>query len=579
MLALVVLSILSTWLLCAAVCIGIGALLLGSLQLPFGLLEALWTGISLIDAILLLYHFFRPVDLFALFLLAGLGLVGWVRNRLFLFDHLHWLKQTHWMALLLYLPAAALVALRSAGPCEHYDTGLYGATAIHWITTYPAVPGLANLLRQLGFNSSVHTWMAALDQGPWRHLSHHLFVGFLLAVFFASIVRAALRVLRGANVAPVDWFFTLLFVPAAIWAARGRLASAQTDLPTTIVCLVAVAMTFRGLAQRNLVLGQGEDTRRRDLVIGMMLFALAATFKLSSLVFAFCGWVLAALALWALAKHVPGTKRLLASAVILSAAILLPWVGQGLFLSGYPLFPSTVLSIPVDWRVDPSMARFEADFARSFARIAEVSLDAAEGTAWVKPWFSELIREREAFLIPIFFAMVGVLAWILSRAREKQKALPRWLWLLAPATAGLLFWLIEAPAIRFGEPLLWTLGAALGTLAAEELLKRNLQRRLALAGLLLMTGWAAHPRLLWDSYYRPCFAVRTFLRLPEAHVVPRQTASGLTIYVPEGTNQCWDAPLPCTPFFDPRLRLRQAGNLNRGFSVGKSSQPEPSPTK
>lgn len=573
MLALVVLSILSTWLLCAAVCLGIGALLLDALQLPLGLLEGLWTGIALIDAILLLYHFFRPVDLVALFLLVGLGLAGWIRNRLFLFDHLRWLKQTHWMAALLYLPAAALVALRSAGPCEHYDTGLYGATAIRWITSYAAVPGLANLLNQLGFNSSVHTWMAVLDQGPWRHLSHHLFVGFLVAVLFASIVPAALRVLRGANVTSVDWFFTLLFVPAAIWAARGRLASAQTDLPTTIVCLVASAMTFRGLEQRR----QG-DTRRRDLVVGMMLFALAVAFKISSLVFAFCGWVLAALVLWALVRRSPEGKRFLASAVILPAAILLPWVGQGLLLSGYPLFPSTVLSIPADWKVDPGSARFQADFVRSFARIPDLTLNAADGTAWIKPWFRELIREREGFLIPMFFAMLGVLALILSRTREKQKVLPQWLWLLAPAAAGLLFWLMEAPAIRFGEPAFWTFGGILGTFAAEQFLGLRPQRRLALVGLLLMTGWAAHPRLLWDSYYRPCFAVRTFLRLPEAHVVPRQTASGLTIYVPQEINQCWDAPLPCTPFFDPRLRLRQTGIVNRGFRVTKYSQPEP-PTK
>lgn len=186
MLALVVLSILFSWLVCAAVCIGIGSLVLRGFRFPFSPLDALWTGIANIVLVLVIYHFFWPIELSAVILLLGLALIGWLWSRVSLFQKLQELKNNQLWAILHYFPAAAIIAFRAAGPCEHYDTGLYGATAIRWITTYPVVPGLGNLLGQFGFNSSVHLWMAVLDQGPLRGLAHHLFVGFLIAALFAS---------------------------------------------------------------------------------------------------------------------------------------------------------------------------------------------------------------------------------------------------------------------------------------------------------------------------------------------------------------------------------------------------------
>lgn len=88
-----------------------------------------------------------------------------------------------------------------------------------------------------------------------------------------------------------------------------------------------------------------------------------------------------------------------------------------------------------------------------------------------------------------------------------------------------------------------------------------------IVALLVMTAWAAHPRLLWGSYFRPSLGVRRLVRLPEAKVELRQTASGLGVTVPAETNQCWDAPLPCSPYLDPSLRLRHAGSMKDGFAV------------
>ena len=577
MLALVILSILLTWLLCGAVCIGSGSLLLRALRFPFSPLEAFWTGLALITGILQLYHFFRPIDFIAPLLVLTLGLGGWVWNRVSLLEQLRELRTTQLAAVLLFIPVAVVIAFRAAGPCEHYDTGLYGASAIRWITTYPMVPGLANLLGQFGFHSSTFLCMALLGHGPWSGFAHHLFDSFLIAALLAAIIPAGVRIYRSVNVSAHDWFLTLLFIPAAIWASTGKIVGANTDLPNSVICLAAAAMLFRGLGEVTSEQG-ANDSHSMSLFVATLLFSTAVTFKISSIVFASVGWTVAGLELWLRSRREPEDKSFLAKAVIVSSLILIPWMGRGLILTGYPFFPSTALSIPVDWKVPAADAQSQADFARSFARVPELTYANARGWQWLRPWFRELVREREGFLIPLFFAMAGSI-FVVLRARRKEKGdpHPRWLWVLVPSLGGLVFWFLEAPAIRFGEPVIWTAGATLGTFAALQLLDRPGETRIALCGLLLVTGWAAHPRLLWGSYFRPSLGVRTFLRLPEAKLAPHQTSSGLIINMPAETNQCWDAPLPCSPYISDRLRLRRPGELKHGFVAEisrTSSKPE-----
>ncbi len=582
MLAVIILCILATWLLCASVCIGVGGVLLRGLRFSFSPLDALWSGVALITGVLQVYHFFRPIDLGAVYLLMGMGLGGWIWNRAALLQEWRERKKSGLAAVLLLI-AAGIIAFRCAALGEHYDTGLYGAQAVRWFITYPLVPGLGNLIGQLGFNSSVFLWFAALEQGPWRGLAHHLFDGFIIAALFASIIPAALRILRAERTSPIDWFLTLLFVPATIWGTTTKIVGTNTDLPTNVVCLVAAAFLFRALGEESPQAGTSandspqpaatpRDAPPTDLVIAMVLFSLAVAFKISSVVFASLGWMVAGLKLWSLDRNSPWGKRAVVWGMILSTAIVLPWVGRGLVLTGYPFFPSTALSIAVDWKVPAFETRLQADFARSFARVPELTYEYAHGWNWLQPWFRELVREREGFLIPLLFALIGGAVGIIRMRRQNRGALPQWLWLLALSLGGLIFWFLEAPAMRFGEPLMWTAGATLGAFAALHFLDRPERIRIALVGLLLLTAWAAHPRLFWGSYFRPSVGVRTFLRLPVAKLAPHQTTSGLTVNVPVETNQCWDAPLPCSYYFHDTLHLREPGKLERGFASEASGK-------
>ena len=53
----------------------------------------------------------------------------------------------------------------------------------------------------------------------------------------------------------------------------------------------------------------------------------------------------------------------------------------------------------------------------------------------------------------------------------------------------------------------------------------------------------------------------------EVPLEKRMTSSGLLVYTPKFGDQCWDAPLPCTPYFKESLRLRRPGDMASGFTV------------
>src|SRR5262245_12093872 len=39
------------------------------------------------------------------------------------------------------------------------------------------------------------------------------------------------------------------------------------------------------------------------------------------------------------------------------------------------------------------------------------------------------------------------------------------------------------------------------------------------------------------------------------------------VFTPQQGGSCWDSPLPCTPYFNPDLRLRIPGQLASGFTM------------
>src|SRR5216684_7414094 len=295
MLLLSTLQIFLTWAVMALALIGLGSIALRLFSKDHSLTDSFWMGLAISVAVLEIWNLVLPVTPSIALFLFGFGLFGLAISRSKLLTSLLFAWQNSRWLLILGLAFALLLALRSCGPCEYYDTGLYGAPSVRWIQTHPAIPGLANLHGRLGFNSSVFLCIAALGQGPWKDLGFHLFTGFLLSAFWATLLSACARCVRRAA-SPADWFHCILALPAFFWTTRSRIVGTQTDEPAAIASLIAAGILFEDFCRPR-----GEDQQPPHisrLVLAATLFSLAVSFKLSTAVFALLAWCLVFRRIW-----------------------------------------------------------------------------------------------------------------------------------------------------------------------------------------------------------------------------------------------------------------------------------------
>jgi hypothetical protein len=508
------------------------------------------------------WNLFRPITATPDLPLAGVGIFGLCMSAGWLCRKAREVASSK-LLLVVFAILAIGIALRAAGPCEYYDTGLYGAQAVRWIVTYPVVFGLANVHARLGFNTSVFLFHAALDQGPWRGLYFHLFSGFVLCAFWATVLPTCERVLRGTELTPSQWFHAILFIPAAIWSGRASVVGTATDEPSSVLCLVAAGLLFQYLESDASNEADNSDWRSRVMVAATLL-ALAVTFKLSTVVFAFLGWVLAFAILWSTGRE----RRYVWAAFGGAVLLLVPWLAGQIILSGYPFFPNSLFPFPGDWRLPRGIPELYELWIRSWARIPFVKVATTEGFAWLRPWFHAAVRDRASFQVPIAITVVATAVLALRRL-DVRSIRSQGFWLLLPSLSGIPFWFWKGPGLRFGQAAIWTLAATVGSLAMTAWTQNNglLRRRVVVSGLLIAMAWCLFS-FGWRHSYQVLESVDGFVQLPEAQVVARQTTSGLVVYVPEAGNQCWEAALPCTPYFNKTLRLRSPSNMRWGFASG-----------
>src|SRR5215471_855790 len=243
MLIISALGVFMLWAVIAITLIGVGSSVLSLFHTNYALGDSFWMGLGVSVAVLEIWSLVGRISLTTTICLSVMGAFGLLVNRSTLRNQVRneWQANRRWI-----VPALAVVlflAFRASGPCDYYDTGLYGAQAVRWIMTYPAVPGLANLHGRLGFNSSAFLCVAALS-GDSKDLGIHLFPGFMLTALFVNILPACGRLMNRAPKSPADWFWGIIAIPAMLWATRSKIVGTLSDEPAAIVSLVAAAILF-----------------------------------------------------------------------------------------------------------------------------------------------------------------------------------------------------------------------------------------------------------------------------------------------------------------------------------------------
>lgn len=546
-----------------------------------GFLGAAWSGLAIVVALLQLWHFVLPIDDRALLMMAAVSGGGWIATRRTV---LRWLRGWERREVLLFLAFAGGVGLvaanRAAGPAGGFDTGAYHLPAVQWFQGYPAVPGLANLHGSFGFNNANLLYASLLGTGPWTGLTTHLTSGSLVYGLLLWLGVEVHRRRRQRGSAGGLVFHAVLIAPAVALLFSPQMRGLSSDLAVTSVVFVAASMLYGLLEQAG-----DENAGRKPVQISLLL-ALAITFKLSTLAFAVGAFVVAAAAMVrsrGVSKH-----RVTAVAGLGVALLLVPWLGRGVVLSGYPLYPAGVVPVPVEWQVTERQLDAIRRHIRAQARGVPAETEAT-GTGWLRGWMRSLLSppRLSSVMLPLLLAAAAIL-WRLFRRRLKSGGGPysgrdpprHPRWLLLPIAVGLLFWLTTAPAPRFAYFLFWSLAAVAGALAVDHRARWIRRRSTALVVLAVALGGFDPGRKAVERVRSgtesPLGAVAGTLvwkptmghwaePVPEPTVQPYATRSGLTVHVPVDGPQCWDAPLPCTPYPFPGLEAREAGRLAAGF--------------
>lgn len=586
------LVVLATWLLAFTALAGLGSLLFtwlgGAIRSWRDVSTSVWLGVAATIGVLQLWHFLAPVTGWTTVGLIALGGAGLWRARMEIWSLLRRANAPRWTV----VAAAALLVVwvvnRAIGPTRLYDTGMYHQPFVNWINAYALVPGLGNLHGRLAHNSSAHLFDALFDVGALDKLAMHVANGLLIAILALEGLLSWTSMRR--NGTPRAWhLFSIAILPAAILAAmRHDVRSLSSDAAVFAVEFAALRLLFDALAHR----ASERRIRGTQGAVVLTLLAMAVTIKLSAAFLAAFGG-LAVLWLWRRqgagddAISWARLTRWMLPAVMLVVAMM----GRSVVLSGYPLYPASILPFPVDWRVPAEQAAGEVAWIEAGARNLNTNI-IYTGASWMRPWVRTVLVVGDLFVeftVPILLiGLAAVIWWIRGRVFTRPQWSDGWPLIWIPLTGSAVLWAATAPHPRMVQGIAWSaVAVAASILAASH--KRSKGAPAAILGVCaagLIVALVARRTIdiardadhvlpaLVSSVVTP-IGEAVLQPLPDRRFTSFTTSSGLVVPVPDGDNRCYNGPLLCTPHPTPHLALRDPANMGRGFrTIGSAWAPK-----
>ncbi|MDR3575535.1 MAG: hypothetical protein P4L50_16880 [Anaerolineaceae bacterium] len=438
----------------------------GRQTLPFPLIWA--AGLALSTSLASILSLFIKIGLAA----HAILLAGAVFSLMIHFKQIRcwiesaWIKIKSTSPLVWVLAALAVVTLLEISTLKpaNPDTEIYHAQAIHWIESYPAVPGLGNLHTRLAYDSS---WLVANALFSFSFLklrSFHLLGSVLFLLCLIYFIGGLNRLIR-REVCP-SAVLKVLLLPVIFLIFGSESSSPGTDLPAALLIWIIIL----GWVE---LIESGQGTRGLPAILLLLLSVFTVTIKLYGAPLLLAGIFLflrpprAETALNPEQVSSPGRDfsedlvkgglSFWLKTVLVAGLILLPWLARNVILSGYLVYPFPTVDIfQFDWKIPHDRAVIEQQVIQAWARIPGSRLSEVSSMSlhtWLRTWFNSQTGNRRIILLVVLGAPLAYLLLALllrKRLAAVGRAFRPYLLVYLVVYAGVIFWFVSAPDIRFG---------------------------------------------------------------------------------------------------------------------------------
>ena len=398
-------------------------------------------GFMLTNVYAEIWSIFSPVNMWAVYILVFITLVIAYMCKQDMAETVN-ISKAPKPAVIASVAVIILMAYGSSRGYMHYDTTLYHASAIRWIEEYGVVPGLANLQSRYGYNSAEFAHNALYSFKWYTGRSLHCTTGFLAMVSAHLLYDKELFTGR-RTIQSVDFVrIGLLYYLGVLFA---QMVSPASDY-------VANLLIFDILI---LMLGRVKDrTLPADYYVLLSLLAIyGITVKVS----------LAPMVLICLIPFVyyiiKKDVRSILFCIVSGLVIAMPYFIRGYILSGWILYPSTLIKLGnPDWQVPIGEAQYDAKEISMWGRgitdatkWGEVTL-----TNWIPSWFVALDTVEKVLITAVITSTVVLVAIEIRLGLSKNRGgLQRYNILLELPIAwimllGVITWFVGAPLVRYG---------------------------------------------------------------------------------------------------------------------------------
>ena len=398
-------------------------------------------GFMLTNVYAEIWSIFSPVNMWAVYILVFITLVIAYMCKQDMAEVVN-ISKAPKPAVIASVAVILLMAYGSSRGYMHYDTTLYHASAIRWIEEYGVVPGLANLQSRYGYNSAEFAHNALYSFKWYTGRSLHCTTGFLAMVSAHLLYDKELFTGR-RTIQSVDFVrIGLLYYLGVLFA---QMVSPASDYVANLLIFDILILMLGRVKDRTL------PADHYVLISLLAIYGITVKVSLAPMVL-IC---LIPFVYYIIKKDV----RSILFCIVSGLVIAVPYFIRGYILSGWILYPSTLIKLGnPDWQVPIGEAQYDAKEISMWGRgitdatkWSEVTL-----TNWIPSWFAALDTVEKVLITAVIASTVVLVAIEIRLGLSKNRGgLQRYNILLELPIAwimllGVVTWFVGAPLVRYG---------------------------------------------------------------------------------------------------------------------------------